>query len=85
MPLWAYGTSPCGGCRPSDSLLSRFEWLDYVEERPQALRLRQVESYLKDVDMTGLASAWAMDRRRPKEYRRKVDAATRCFVACFNT
>ena len=26
--------------------------------------------------MAGLASAWAMARRRPKEYRRKVDAAT---------
>ena len=24
---------------------------------------------------TALASAWAMARRRPKEYRRKVDAA----------
>ena len=38
----------------------------------------QVESYLKDTGMAGLASAWAMARRRPKEYRRKVDAATRC-------
>ena len=29
--------------------------------------------------MIGLASAWAMEyRRRPKEYRRKVNAATRC-------
>ena len=28
--------------------------------------------------MTGLASVWAMARRRTKEYRRKVDAATRC-------
>ena len=34
----------------------------------------QTEAYLKD---TGLASAWAMARRRPKEYRHKVDAATR--------
>ena len=38
----------------------------------------QTESYLKDMGMAGLASAWAMARRRPKEYRRKVDAATRC-------
>ena len=29
--------------------------------------------------MAGLASVWAMARRRPKEYRRKMDAATRCF------
>ena len=36
--------------------------------------LRQVESYLKDTDMT---SARAMARRRTKENRRKVDAATR--------
>ena len=36
--------------------------------------LRRVESYLKDAGMAGLASAWAMARRRPREYRRKVDA-----------
>ena len=29
-----------------------------------------------DMGMTGLASAWAMARRRTEEYRRKVDAAT---------
>ena len=45
--------------------------------RPHASWLRQVASYLKDTGMAGLASAWAMARRRPKEYRRKVDAATR--------
>ena len=40
--------------------------------------LRQVESYLKDTGMTGLTSAWAMVRRRPREYSRKVDALLRC-------
>ena len=33
--------------------------------RPQASWLRQVEAYLKDAGMAGLASAWAMTRRRP--------------------
>ena len=37
-----------------------------------------LEAYLKDMGMTGLASAWATARRRPKDYRRKLDAATRC-------
>ena len=46
--------------------------------RPQASCLRQMESYLKDTGMTGLAAVWAMARWRPKKYRRKVDAATRC-------
>ena len=46
--------------------------------RPHASWLRQVESYIKDTGMTGLASARAMARRRPKEYRHKVDAATHC-------
>ena len=41
--------------------------------------LCQVESYMKDVGMAGLASAWAMARRRSREYCRKVEAATRCF------
>ena len=53
--------------------------------RPHASWLRQVESYLKDTGMADLASAWAMARRRPREYRRKVDAATRCFGVCPHT
>ena len=43
------------------------------------------ESCLKDTGMAGLASAWAMAGRRPKEYRRKVDAATRCSGVCHHT
>ena len=31
---------------------------------------------MRDTGVEALASAWAMARRRPKEYRRKVDAAT---------
>ena len=49
-------------------------------------RLRQVVSvYLRDTGMAGLASAWAMARRGPKEHRRKVDTATRCSVVCPQT
>ena len=53
--------------------------------RPHASRLRKMESYLKDAGMAGLAFVWAMARRRPKEYRRKVDAATRCSDVCSHT
>ena len=42
----------------------------------------QTESYPKDMSMTGLASAWAMARGRSKDYRRKVDAASRCSGVC---
>ena len=49
------------------------------------LWLRKVESYLKDAGLAGLAYALAMARRRPKEYRRKVDAATRCSGVCPHT
>ena len=42
----------------------------------------QTEGYLKDTGMAGLASAWAMATRMPKEYYRKVDAATRCSGVC---
>ena len=52
--------------------------------RRHASWLRQVESYLKDSGMAVLASAWAMCRRRPREYRRKVDTATRCSGVCFH-
>ena len=39
-----------------------------------------MESYLTDTGMAGLAPACAMARRRQKEYRRKVEAVTRCSV-----
>ena len=45
----------------------------------------QTEACLKDMGVTGLASAWAMARRRPKVYFRKVDAATRCSGVCPHT
>ena len=36
--------------------------------------LRQTEAYLKDMDMTGLASAWAMARRTPHKPQ-KLDSS----------
>ena len=51
----------------------------YVKAKPGVcLGDGQTDAYLKDMGMAGLASAWAMARQRPREYRRKVDAATRC-------
>ena len=62
--------------------MSRSEGLDYAEGAPKRFIVAQVESYLKDAGKAGLASAWAMARRRSREYRRKVDAATRCSGVC---
>ena len=45
--------------------------------QPHALWLQQVDQHLKEMGM-GQASVWGMARRRPLEYRRKVDPATRC-------
>ena len=45
----------------------------------------QTEAYLKNTGMAGLAFAWAMAERRMKEYRRKVDAATRGSGVCPHT
>ena len=45
--------------------------------RPCASWLQQVDLHLREMAM-GQASAWGMARRRPLEFRRKVDAATRC-------
>ena len=53
--------------------------------RPQASYLRQVESYLKERGMAGMASAWGITRQRPRDYCREVDAATRCFDVCPHT
>ena len=35
-----------------------------------------------DMGMAGLASVWAVARRKLKEYRRKLDAATLCSGVC---
>ena len=56
-----------------------------LRSRPHAARLRQVEAYLKNTGMAGLASAWTMARRGPREYRREVDAATRYSGVCLHT
>ena len=53
--------------------------------RPHASWLRPVESYLKDMSITGLVSAWVMARRRPKQYRCKVDASTHLSSVCHMT
>ena len=51
----------------------------YGHDRPGVwLGDGQTEDYQKDMGMAGLVSVWAMARRRMKEYRRKVDAGTRC-------
>ena len=52
--------------------------------RPRASWLQQVDWHLKEIGM-GQASAWGIAGRRPLEYRRKVDAATRCSGACSHT
>ena len=67
-PLLACGASPFGGSRQSDFFRDPRGWI-MPSVRPQASCLRQVESYLKDTGMVALASAWVVDRRRPREYR----------------
>ena len=62
--------------RPPDSLLSRSKWLDHVEGAPTHFMV--ASSGVISEGCGGPDVAWAMARRRPKEYRRKVDAATRC-------
>ena len=52
--------------------------------RPRASWLQQVDRHLKEMGI-GRASAWGMARRRPLEYRWKVDAATRCSGTCSHT
>ena len=39
----------------------------------------------EEAGMAGLASVWAMARRKSKEYRRKVDAAMGCSNVCSHT
>ena len=70
--------------RPEDYVSGDFFQVD-PRGRSHASWLRQVESYLRDTGMAGLASAWAMTRREAEGDRRKVDAATRCSGVCPHT
>ena len=49
--------------------------------RPHASWLRQVESYLRNAGMAGLASAWAM-AEGDRVHRHVVDTATLCSGVC---
>ena len=48
--------------------------MEEANGRPCASWLQHVDQHLKEIGM-GQASAWGMARRRPLEYRWKVDAA----------
>ena len=71
---------------PAHQILSLRESPEW--RRPMGRRcaswLQQVDRHLKEMG-TGQASAWGMARRRPLEYRWKVDTATRCSGACSHT
>ena len=49
--------------------------------RPHDTWLRQMDRHFAGAGI-GRVAAWRMAIRRPKEYRSKVDAATRCRGAC---
>ena len=71
---------------PAHQILSARESREWRRPmgRLRASWLQQVDHHLKEMGM-GLASAWGMARRRPLEYWRKVDAATRCSGTCSPT
>ena len=60
---------------PADQILSARESREWRRPmgRPRASWLQQVDQHLKEIGMA---------RRRPLEYRRKVDAAMRCSGIC---
>ena len=71
---------------PAHQILSARESREWRRPtgRTHALWLQQIDRHLKEMGM-GQASAWGMARRRPLEYRWKVDAETRCSGACSHT
>ena len=82
--LWLYGhVARFPDADPAHQILSVWESREWRRPmgQPRASRLQQVDRHLKEMGM-GQASAWGMARRRPLEYRQKVDAATRCSGAC---
>ena len=56
-----------------------------IDENQKMNRAQNAALRNFSLDRMGQASAWGMARRRPLEYRRKVDAATHCSGACSHT
>ena len=71
---------------PAHQILSAREFPEWRRPmgRPRASWLQQVDRYLREMGM-GQASAWGIARRRPLEYRQKVDTVTRCSGTCSHT
>ena len=71
---------------PAHQILSARESCEWRRPmgRPRASWLQQVDRHLKEMGM-GQESAWGMARRKPLEYRQKVDTAMRCSGACSHT
>ena len=85
--LWQYGlVARFLDADPAHQILSARESREWrrLMGRPCALWVQQVDRHFKEMGM-GQASAWGMARRRPLEYRRKVDAETRCSSTCSHT
>ena len=85
--LWLYGhVAHFPDAEPAHQILLAREPCEWRRPmgRPRALWLQQVDQHLKEMGM-GQVSAWGMARQRPLEYRRKVDAVTRCSGACSHT
>ena len=85
--LWLYGHMPrFPDADPAHQILSVRESREWrrLMGRPRASWLSQVDRHLKEIGM-GQEYAWGMARWRPLEYRRKMDAATRCSGACSHT
>ena len=71
---------------PDYQILSARELCEWKRamDQPRASCLQQVDQHLEEMGM-GQESAWGIARRRPLEYRRKVDAATSCSGMCSHT
>ena len=65
--------------------MSGSEGLKHAEGPPACFVVASGGSLYEDMDVMVPASDWAMARRRTKEYRRKVDLATRCSGVFSNT
>ena len=87
-PLWACGVTPCEGSHRILFCRDLSGWTMPMGRAHASLLCQSitvVEFYRRDMGIAGLASAWAMARRKPKEYRRKVDAAMHCSGVCPHT
>ena len=84
-PLPISGATPCGGSRPQDSFSPLCGWLDHADRAPTGFMVALIGVPSEGYGHDGPVVYLGVGQTKPKKYRHKGDAATRCSAVCPHT